>query len=190
MGWRDLRWIKHDARVFAAADVVHVEGLLANVGVSWCLVGGWGVDALLGLQTRPHKDLDVLIDRASLEPALEVLLQAGYRHAYTWEENRPIGGDGPGAGRDSAFVLADRHGHEIDIHVYDVLDGQVSPLWDADRALNGEDLAAEGVIAGRTVRCMTPQKQLEVHQGYELPSGQRDDVVHLRRLTSRNRFHR
>ncbi|MGH8515394.1 MAG: nucleotidyltransferase domain-containing protein [Gammaproteobacteria bacterium] len=25
------------------------------------MVGGWGIDALLGAQTRPHKDLDLLI---------------------------------------------------------------------------------------------------------------------------------
>ncbi|MBE1497367.1 lincosamide nucleotidyltransferase A/C/D/E [Amycolatopsis lexingtonensis] len=43
------------------------------------LAGGWGIDALLGRQTREHGDLD-LLHRAKQEPAVLRALEAlGYR---------------------------------------------------------------------------------------------------------------
>jgi lincosamide nucleotidyltransferase A/C/D/E len=44
------------------------------LGINIWIDGGWGVDALLGAQTRPHKDLDIAIeerDVAGLSAALE-----------------------------------------------------------------------------------------------------------------------
>ncbi|MGH8888680.1 MAG: nucleotidyltransferase domain-containing protein [Acidothermaceae bacterium] len=168
--------------VFEAADVVWLQRLLADAGVSWCIVGGWGVDALLGEETRSHKDLDVLIDRACLQLALDVLIAAGFRPSYVWEENRPMSGDGSCAGRDSAFVMADSEGREVDVHVYESVGTRVRPLWNTDHYLASGDLAAVGVIAGVTVRCMTSQKQLETHRGYDLPEAQKGDVSYLEAL--------
>jgi lincosamide nucleotidyltransferase A/C/D/E len=39
-----------------AADVVEILGWLGAVSVDVWLDGGWGVDALVGEQTREHKD--------------------------------------------------------------------------------------------------------------------------------------
>ena len=52
----------------------HLEASSIDV---W-LDGGWGVDALVGAQTRPHADLDIIVSqddiprlRAILEPAAD-----------------------------------------------------------------------------------------------------------------------
>jgi hypothetical protein len=37
---------------------------LANVGIDWCVVGGWAIDLWLGRETRPHEDLEIAILRA------------------------------------------------------------------------------------------------------------------------------
>lgn len=42
-------------------DAAALYRALSDAGVSCWVVGGWGVDALLGRQSRPHKDLDVLV---------------------------------------------------------------------------------------------------------------------------------
>src|SRR6266700_6998743 len=42
-----------------AADVLEIVDLLERVGVEPWVNSGWGVDALLGEQTRPHEDLDL-----------------------------------------------------------------------------------------------------------------------------------
>jgi len=43
------------------ADVIEILGWLADAGVAVWLDGGWGVDALIGEQTREHKDLDLIV---------------------------------------------------------------------------------------------------------------------------------
>ena len=49
-----------------ASDLLAVLGQLDRAGVVIWLDGGWGVDALLGRQSRPHQDLDLVIDRDDL----------------------------------------------------------------------------------------------------------------------------
>ncbi len=44
-----------------------------TAGLAFWIDGGWGVDALLGRQTRPHSDLDLAVHLAD-EPLFEHLL--------------------------------------------------------------------------------------------------------------------
>ena len=58
--------------------VLELLDILDNLGIAVWLDGGWGVDALLGEQTRQHDDLDLLVgfdDVSHLEKALGT---AGY----------------------------------------------------------------------------------------------------------------
>jgi lincosamide nucleotidyltransferase A/C/D/E len=55
-------------------DVIDLYTTLENLGVEIWIDGGWGVDALLGEQTRPHKDLDIAIQQKDI-PKLRHLLQ-------------------------------------------------------------------------------------------------------------------
>ena len=48
-----------------AEDVLELYALLLEHGVQIWLDGGWGIDALLERQTRPHKDLDAFVDKVS-----------------------------------------------------------------------------------------------------------------------------
>ena len=84
------------------SPVVMDEGSAADLcrafdraGVRCWVVGGWGVDALLGRCTRPHKDLDVLLAVTEHADAWRLLHDRGYRLAYRWEENVDV----PGASR-------------------------------------------------------------------------------------------
>jgi lincosamide nucleotidyltransferase A/C/D/E len=47
--------------MMTADDVLEVIDALEGAGVSVWIDGGWGIDALVGEQTRPHDDLDVVI---------------------------------------------------------------------------------------------------------------------------------
>jgi len=47
---------------FSAKDVVELYKYLARNNRKIWLDGGWGVDALLGQQTRLHSDLDIIIE--------------------------------------------------------------------------------------------------------------------------------
>jgi lincosamide nucleotidyltransferase A/C/D/E len=48
--------------MMTAQDVVDVYGYVEESGIVMWLDGGWGVDALLARQLRPHNDLDIAID--------------------------------------------------------------------------------------------------------------------------------
>jgi lincosamide nucleotidyltransferase A/C/D/E len=57
-------------------DLGEVLGVLADLAEAGCAVwvaGGWGVDALIGRQTRLHRDLDLSLDARYETAALLVL---------------------------------------------------------------------------------------------------------------------
>ncbi|MEO6711971.1 MAG: hypothetical protein ABIM89_00915 [Mycobacteriales bacterium] len=165
----------------SALDVVALEHALRDAGLAWCVVGGWGVDALLGYESRPHKDLDVLLPLSYLEPTLALLADDGFRLSMVWEEALPLPGVFPMLDRDSpsAFVLCDDRDREVDVHVMTVEDDLVKPLWATHRSLLPPDLAATGRILQTEVWCMSAAKQAEVHADYELPSGTACSIAQL-----------
>jgi lincosamide nucleotidyltransferase A/C/D/E len=58
--------------------VLTILDLAAAVVVRLWLDGGWGVDALLGQQSRQHGDLDVAVEARHLDVLLQALDQAGF----------------------------------------------------------------------------------------------------------------
>jgi lincosamide nucleotidyltransferase A/C/D/E len=54
-------------------DVIGFYTTLENLGIEMWVDGGWGVDALLGEQTRPHKDLDIAIQQKDVTKLRELL---------------------------------------------------------------------------------------------------------------------
>ena len=57
------------------SEVLAVLAALSALGCRLWLEGGWGVDALVGHQTRAHRDLDVDLDARCEEPVLAVLAE-------------------------------------------------------------------------------------------------------------------
>ena len=176
-----------------AEEVVALYTLLAGWGVRVWVDGGWGVDALLAAQTRPHKDFDALVPFADLEVLAAVLADHGFTLTEIWGENRwvvhptrlpLIGGEERGAvAVATAFVVRDWAGRELDVHAL-TFDrrGRGVPAWHADSLYPPAALAGRGVIAGTPVRCLSAQMQMVTHTGYAL---QAKDLQDLRRLHER-----
>jgi lincosamide nucleotidyltransferase A/C/D/E len=141
----------------AADDVLEVLRRLDAAGIDWWIDGGWGVDALLGEQTRAHDDLDFAVRRESVDRLQTVFPEFERVHGDHW----------PGA-----FVLRDARGRELDFHPLEFdeggngwqtgTDGR-SHLW------SREALAAHGRIGGRPVRCTSVAFQMDSHlyPGYD-----------------------
>ena len=155
--------------------------MLSGHGIATWLIGGWGVDALLGEQTRPHKDLDVLVLVDDVARMCEFFGSDGYHLQYLWSENRHSI-DGKGVEIETAFVLGDAEGREIDVHALRLDDeGNGIPAWEAaEFVFRSRDLAGEGTIEGVAVRCVTAEVQMVCHAGYDLPDAHRRDVEMLR----------
>ena len=72
----------------ALSEVLDVLAALSALGCRFWLEGGWGVDALVGRQTRAHRDLDVDLEARCEESALAVLAEMGYTVETDWRPNR------------------------------------------------------------------------------------------------------
>jgi lincosamide nucleotidyltransferase A/C/D/E len=163
-----------------ANDVITIYRQLLDHGIQIWLIGGWGIDALLGEQTRLHKDLDVVMLLDDVVRMRELLARDGYDLKEIWSENRQAV-DAHGTETATAFVLWDSEGRELDAHAMRLDDqGNGIPAWEAEGfVFRREDLASEGTISGLIVRCIAPEMQMVCHTGYELPDKQRRDLERL-----------
>ena len=163
--------------MMCAEDVIGICRLLEADGIQVWLTGGWGVDALLGEQTRPHKDLDVIMLVDDVIRMRELLDREGYGLKELWSENL-WAMDASGCETATAFVLRDSMGREIDAHAMHLdAQGNGLPAWESEGLIfQRQDLAGEGLIGGVPVRCITPQMQVMCHTGYALPEVQVRDL--------------
>jgi lincosamide nucleotidyltransferase A/C/D/E len=150
--------------------VIEVLELLETAMVPVWLDGGWGVDALVGAETRRHSDLDLAIDRDDLNSARETLERQGFHHD---EAIRP--------GLPARLVMRDEKSREVDFHplLFDEAGNGWQQLSQDGRAWGcypARDLEWAGVIGGRSVRCLSPQLQLRFRMGYEWSERDEHDI--------------
>lgn len=175
-----------------AEDVVEVYSLLLERGVQLWIDGGWGIDALLGRQTRPHKDLDAIAAFEDLPAMTATLGERGFVLKEIWRESRWVQHEGcvllvgtGAAGGDvaTAFVLKAASGRELDVHVLWIDEhGRGAPAWDSIWSFPPDALEGRGTIAGTPVRCLSPATHMQTHTGYQL---QDKDIQDLRFLHER-----
>jgi lincosamide nucleotidyltransferase A/C/D/E len=162
----------------AAAELYE---LLRERGIRCWVMGGWGVDALVGQQTRDHHDLDVLLLGEDLPALGEVFRDHGFETRQVWEaENRWL--DMDGTTWPTAFVAGTEADVELDVHVIELRAGVVVPLCNVPWPFDAGSLDGRGAISGRPVDCVSAQTQVAMHRGYELPKAHQRDVDLLRTL--------
>jgi lincosamide nucleotidyltransferase A/C/D/E len=136
--------------------LVDLLRLFESDGIEIWLDGGWAVDALLGAQTRPHKDVDIILRVSDLPKLRDILANRGFEIRN--------------GGTESNFVLADRSGLEVDVHPI-VFDRDGNGVY---RMENGSDwifpaagFSGRGFVQGVSVRCLSPEVQVLCHaHGY------------------------
>lgn len=127
------------------------------------------MDALLGRQTRPHDDVDVVISFDQAPLAEEALCGAGY---IVTEVERP-----------TRFVMCASQDLRVDFHPV-TFDRQGDGL---QRLPNGTDFhypregfTGRGSLGGHTVCCITAEAQVLCHLGYEPDEKDLHDLLHIR----------
>ncbi|WEH36159.1 amino acid transporter [Streptomyces sp. AM 4-1-1] len=145
-----------------------VLDLLDGAGADVVIAGGWGVDALLGEQTRDHRDLD-LLHRREQEPAvLAALTAAGYSETFD--------------GRPARFVMTHPSGLGLDLHPLDFApDGSAlqASLDPSEPYRYPAECFVTGTIGGARVRCLSARQQVAFHRGYEPAGRDRLDMAAL-----------
>jgi lincosamide nucleotidyltransferase A/C/D/E len=160
----------HDRRMryreMTRPDVLAFLDLTDDLGIGIWLDGGWGVDALLGTQTRRHEDLDIVLEA---------------RHSATLVQHLSLLGFRPAARDDAApwnFALGDDHGREVDLHVVEFT-GTGDALMGPSSSYPRGSLDGYGTIGARTVRCVAPAWAVRFHTGYEVDERDWSDVARL-----------
>lgn len=155
-----------DQWVMTATSVVDLLGLFEAAGAFPWVDGGWGVDALLGYQSRPHADLDVVIPESAVPCAREALTVAGFAVLRDWLP--------------TALAMRHEDGREVDLH-------PITPTQDGggDQRLFlpgppfHYDVPTTGIISGTQVTCVDAATQLRAHTGYEPQPEDQADVAAL-----------
>jgi len=95
--------------VITESDACEIIQLAMKAGIGVRLDGGWGIDALIGRQTRPHDDIDLFVQRKDAERFVNLIAAEGFAEKptpytlgdhTTWEDER---------------------GRIVDLHVFDRL---------------------------------------------------------------------
>ena len=158
-----------------AADVVEIIDALESVGVDVWVEGGWGIDALLGKQTRPHDDLDVFIRTDDTEAAIRVTGGLGFS---LMTDELPQG-----------FVVRDTVDRRIDFHpIRFRSDGSAVQEINGggEWVFSAPGILGTGSINGREMRCLTQGEQAvratdqPGDAGYEPDETDRRDIQLLR----------
>jgi lincosamide nucleotidyltransferase A/C/D/E len=154
-------------------QMLAVLDTVRRVGCRFWVEGGWGVDALVGHQTRPHRDVDIDIDGVFEEEVLAALEQIGYVIETDWRPNRVELG-APARGW-------------VDIHSLVIDDGGTA----RQAALGGgwhefpPEFFTVGHIGDVPVPCFSVAAQRRFHSGYELRHVDDHDLAVLDRLSTR-----
>lgn len=138
-----------------ARAVVAVVAQLSAAGVTAWPDGGWGSDALVGEQTRPHADLDLVIGSRDVAVARAARRARGFTAI---EDELP-----------TRFVMADRGGQRVAYHpvTFDGEGGGVQRLQDgATWCYPPAGFRGTGWGDGRGLRCLTPEVQCLRHLGW------------------------
>ncbi len=120
--------------------------LLENNRIGVWLDGGWGVDALLGEQTRPHEDVDIVLQEKYLPKLRELLEARGYRDVER---------DDTSAWN---FVLGDDKGHLVDVHAFH-FDANGNGIYgNSGETYPADSLKGTGNVDGQQVKCISAEQ--------------------------------
>ncbi|MEL6235214.1 MAG: hypothetical protein AAFR46_12480 [Pseudomonadota bacterium] len=115
------------------------------------LDGGWGVDALLGCQTRPHEDVDVIVAAQHAPDLVARLGGAGFSDVPR-DDSRACN-----------FVLGCARRGLIDFHLvqFDAAGNGIYGLPEPEGIYPAAAFAGRGSVLGQPVQCVTAAFQIE-----------------------------
>ena len=150
--------------VIAQDTVVKLLRQAEDAGVRVWIAGGWGVDALLGHQTRPHNDFDVFVQKKDQDAITGILKSLGFTENkdYDFEDNQ---------------IWCNTQKGIVDLHLFEPAG---LGLWSMQGQTFPSDMfSGQGTICGISVSCLTIEAQVEYRYGYELREKDKHDVLLL-----------
>ncbi|WP_287972618.1 aminoglycoside adenylyltransferase [Hungatella sp.] len=149
-----------------------VLDMLEQFGIRYWLDGGWGVDALVGRQTREHRDVDIDFDAGYTEELRHKLEEKGYEVVTDWSPVR--------------IELYHPQLSYIDIHPFILKEDGTA----RQAGLEGgwyefeADYFGSAVLDGRKIPCISVKGQKIFHTGYEPREVDKHDMKNIEKLMS------
>ena len=146
----------------SVTDVKQILQLAMEAEIKVFLDGGWGVDALIGYETRTHNDIDIFVEKNDYHKFIQIIKDNGFyeiKMEYTTT---------------SHTVWEDENKRIIDLHCFEYTDddkilyeGNCFPL---------ETFTGRGKVEDIEVSCIEPYSQVMFHLGYEFDENDMHDV--------------
>ena len=146
----------------SVTDVKQILRLAMEAEIKVFLDGGWGVDALIGYETRIHNDIDIFVEKKDYHKFIQIIKDNGFyeiKMEYTTT---------------SHTVWEDENKRIIDLHCFEYTDddkilyeGNCFPL---------ETFTGRGKVEDIEVSCIEPYSQVMFHLGYEFDENDMHDV--------------
>ena len=146
----------------SVTDVKQILRLAMEAEIKVFLDGGWGVDALIGYETRTHNDIDIFVEKKDYHKFIQIIKDNGFyeiKMEYTTT---------------SHTVWEDENKRIIDLHCFEYTDddkilyeGNCFPL---------ETFTGRGKVEDIEVSCVEPYSQVMFHLGYEFDENDMHDV--------------
>ena len=151
-------------------DLLKVLDLMEASGIQYWLDGGWGVDVLVGKQTREHRDVDINFDARCTDVLLDALVSRGYEIVTDW---RPV-----------RIELYHPELSYVDIHPFVINDDGTAKQADLEGGWYEfeADYFGSAVFEGRTIPCISAKGQKVFHTGYELREVDKHDIRNIDHL--------
>ena len=155
-------------------DLMDVLDLLDRLEIRYWLDGGWGVDALVGKQTREHRDIDIDFDAQYTDQLIDTLVSHGYSVTTDW---RPV-----------RIELYHPEMRYIDIHPFVISgDGKAKQADMQGGWYEFEpDYFSKTMLEGREIPCISAMGQSVFHTGYELREVDRHDIKNINSLLAQS----
>ena len=149
------------------SDLLKVLDLVEAVGMRYWLDGGWGVDVLVGKQTREHRDVDINFDARYTDALIEALLSHGYEITTDW---RPV-----------RIELYHPELSYVDIHPFVINEDGTAKQADLEGGWYEfeADYFGTAIFEGREIPCISAKGQKAFHTGYELREVDKHDIRNI-----------
>lgn len=149
-----------------AEYVVKFYQELEKLNIDAWIDGGWGIDALIGMQTRPHGDLDIIIQEKDVSQIKQLLKSWGYKVlerddlAYNY------------------FHMADKSDHEIDITAiqFDEKGDGIFGSAENNEMNPRNSFDGLGIIGDYKVKCISVEYAIKFRLDHEIAAHDAEDV--------------
>ena len=168
-----LRFDRSPYLTFDFDELERVCSELDKKNLTYWISGGWGIDVLVGSQTKRHGDLDIVLDAfdENFDAFDRVVTDLGY------SRRAPLGGS---IWFPQDAVYEDAHSHRIEVLGIDwqrvataIAEVDLSP--DDDSSTSGAArFTTSGVFGMRTLPVLSREAQRILHTGYQR---RREDVL-------------